>query len=71
MTKHLVDWGALLRDFTADARTGMNINVSRHSCKIDDGYAPFLSWVIRDFVEPVASPAMSAMPPKAKVTSEH
>jgi hypothetical protein len=28
-------------------------------------------WVIRDRVEPVASPAVSAMPPKAEVNSEH
>jgi hypothetical protein len=27
--------------------------------------------VIRDRVDPVASPAMSAMPPKAEVDSEH
>jgi hypothetical protein len=28
-------------------------------------------WVIRDRVKPAASPAMSAMPPKAEVDSEH
>src|SRR5229473_702040 len=28
-------------------------------------------WVICDRVEPAASPAMSAMPPKAEVNSEH
>ena len=28
-------------------------------------------WVIRDGIEPAASPAMSAMPPKAEVNSEH
>src|ERR1700733_14186564 len=42
MTKHLIDCGALLRDFTDDTRTSMNIHVSRHSCKIDHGYAPCL-----------------------------
>ncbi len=28
-------------------------------------------WVIRDRVEPAASPAMSVIPPKAEVNSEH
>ena len=31
----------------------------------------YTAWVIHDRVESVASPAMSAMPPKAEVNSEH
>jgi len=30
-----------------------------------------LRWVIRDRAEPVTSPAMSAIPPKAEVNPEH
>jgi hypothetical protein len=29
------------------------------------------AWVIRDRAEPVTSPAMSAIPPKAEVNPEH
>jgi hypothetical protein len=40
-------------------------------CTIARRVARLPKWVIRDRVEPVASPAKSAMPPKAEVNPEH
>src|SRR6267142_782468 len=45
--------------------------VVRRNRALTSARPPCPIWVIRDRVEPVASLAMSAMPPKAEVNSEH
>jgi hypothetical protein len=42
-----------------------------HPDAVSGSHPPHLGWVIRDPAEPSASRAMSAVPPKAELDSEH